>query len=85
MRLQENVDEIFKQLRVPIVDSVLIPNIVFTGSTLTQSIPHTLSRQPLGWTLADKTAAVHIYRVSWDVNNIKLTASGAVTISLLVY
>lgn len=85
MRFQENVDEVFKQLRTAtILDGVLVNNVTITTAGV--MVSHTLDRQPLGWIVVDRTNANAVHRTAWNSKTLSLTATtGSVTISLWVF
>lgn len=51
-----------------------------------KAIPHGLGRAPVGWFLTDINGASTVYRsAAFDANNLTLTSSANVTISIWVY
>lgn len=81
--IQDNVNNALTPIqKSPFIGGVLLTNISLT--TGSNAVPHTLGRTPSIWVIADINAAQTIYRTTWDITNINLTASGAVTISMWV-
>lgn len=82
-RVQDNIADAFRRVATcPLVDGALVTASVVSGQN---TIPHLLSRLPLGWVVVDRRANVTLYRVSWDNNNLVLQASGSDTITLWVF
>lgn len=69
----------------PLIDGTLLKGIVLNAGAAVQ-VPHGLSRQPLGWLVADATTSAVIFRTAWDGRTISLKASaGTPTISIWVF
>ena len=69
---------------LPLSSSVFLQSVVLASGA--NSVNHTLGRTPVGWILADINAAVTVYRsAAFDIKSLNLTASGPVTVNLVVF
>lgn len=48
-------------------------------------IYHELQRQPKGWIVVDRDSAATVYRSSWDLETLVLTASASVDAKIYVF
>jgi hypothetical protein len=84
MSLQNAVEQVLNPIaKTIILDGVLIKDLSITTSGL--EIEHGLGREPQGFFVADSTADVRVWRVSWDSRIINLDASGSSVISVWVF
>jgi hypothetical protein len=84
-QVQENVDAVFKQLRLnPLADALIIPNVVFSGTT-PKIINHMLDRQPVGWFIIDRTDDALIHRTAWSPKTLTLVSTATTTVSIMVF
>lgn len=83
-KIQSNSSQFFRQIETfPFFNGNLLKDIVLTTTPL--DVNHKLNRNPQGYFITKRSAGYIVYNQAIDNKNIRLTATGTVTVDIWIY